>query len=59
MGVKAVLLETMENLANMLFMLSRVIRIDKDVVQIDSYINVKKVTEDVIHKSLEGSRGIA
>ena len=47
-----------ENLANVLFMLSRVIGIDKDVIQIDGYINVEKVTEDVIHKSLEGSRGI-
>ena len=42
----------------MLLMVSRVVRIDKDVVKIDGDRYIKEVTENVIHEPLENRRHI-
>ncbi|KXN84319.1 hypothetical protein AN958_12756 [Leucoagaricus sp. SymC.cos] len=40
-------------------MLSRVVRIDEDIVKIDSNADIKEVREDVVHEMLESSRSIS
>ena len=39
-------------------MFGRVIGKDEDVVEVDDNVDVQKVCKDVVHKSLEGRRGI-
>ena len=58
MGIETMLPEMTENLMDMFLVFCRVIGVDEDVVEVDGDIYVQKVTENVIHESLESSRGI-
>ena len=58
LGIEAVLPELPENLLNMLAMVGNVIREYEDVIQIDNATDVEEIAEDVVHKTLEGRRGV-
>src|SRR5882672_4258986 len=53
MGNKSVGAELLEYFPNMSFVLRNVVRIDKDVIQVDDDNDVNHIHEDVIHKSLK------
>ena len=42
----------------MFFVLGHILGVDKNVVQVDDDADIKKVTEDVVHKTLKSGRGI-
>ena len=44
---------------DVLFMFRRVIRIDEDVVKVDSDVNIQQVTKNVVHKPLKRGRGVS
>ena len=58
LGVEAVLPESPENLLNVLAMVGNVIGEYGDVIQIDNDTDVEEITEDVVHETLEGRRGV-
>ena len=48
-----------EDLFDMLSMISYVIRIDQNIIKIDCYTDIKEIREDVIYKALKGSKSIS
>ena len=50
--------ETLEHLANMIFVVLFVVAEDKNVVQIYDNKDIGHVMEDVVHKMLKGGWGI-
>src|SRR5271155_5793799 len=48
-----------EDFTDMCFVLGRIVGENEDIVEVDNYINIKQVAENVVHKSLEGSRCIS
>ena len=59
MGKKAVSVKSTKHFLNMGHMLSKVVRVDQDVVQIDYDLKVYHICEDVIHKLLKSCGGIS
>jgi len=47
-----------ENFFGILSMISCIVRINQNIIEIDYYTDIKKVGEDVIHKVLKNSRSI-
>jgi len=47
-----------ENFFDMLSIISYIIRIDQNIIEIDYYSYIKKAKENVIHEILEGSESI-
>ena len=58
-GIEAMLAETAENLTDMFAMFSGVARVDKDIIEIDYNTYIEEVLEDVVHETLESSRGVS
>src|SRR5882724_2976093 len=58
-GKKSVSTESAKYFLDMFLMLSNIVGINEDVVQIDDNTNVDHIHENVIHKSLEGCGGIS
>jgi hypothetical protein len=57
-GVETVLLELPEYFTDMFSVKLNVVGVDEDVVKIDNNTNIKHVSEDVVHESLEHYGGI-
>src|SRR5882672_8427032 len=53
MGKKSISTESSEYFLNMSFVLGNVVRVDKDVIQINDDYDVNHIHEDVVHKSLK------
>ena len=58
MGVKSILLESLEHLSDMILVVTKIIRVDQDVVQINENTYVEEIGEDVIHKTLKSGGGV-
>ena len=58
MGIETMLPEMTENLMDMFLVFHRVVGVDEDVIEVDGNIYVQKVTENVVHESLESGWGI-
>ena len=56
--VKSVFAEPSEDLSDMLFVRSHVLREDKDVVQINYNANIEEICKDSVDKLLKSHRGI-
>ena len=57
--VEAVFLEPAEDFFfDVLFVLRHVVGVDDDVVEVDDDTDIEEVTEDVVHETLKGCRGI-
>ena len=57
-GVELVLPESPEDFLDVLPMILEIIRVDKDVVQIDYNAYVEEVREDLVNEALERRRGV-
>ena len=57
-GVEVMLLEMVEYLVNMPFVLFFGVRVDEDVIQVYHHAYIEQVNKDVIHEVLESSRHI-
>ena len=57
-GIKAMFPEPAEDFFDMLFVLGQVVRVDEDVVKVDDDTDIEEITEDVVHETLKGRRGI-
>ena len=57
-SVKAVFTESGKDLADVLLVLSWIVGIDEDVVQIDNNAYIKQIAEHIIHEALKSSRGV-
>src|SRR5882672_4899977 len=53
MGKISISMESSEYFPNMSFVLRNVVRVDKDVIQVDDDYDVNHIRKDVIHESLE------
>ena len=49
-SIKAVFVKSGKDLADVLLVLGRIVRIDEDVVQIDNNAYIKQVAEHIIHE---------
>ena len=56
--IKSVFPEATEDFPDMLLMISDVIGVDENVVEIDDHTNIEHVGKDVVHKMLECGRGV-
>src|SRR5882724_4598994 len=52
-------MESAEYFPDMFLMLGDIVRINEDVIQIDDDTNVDHVSENVVHKSLEGCGSVS
>ena len=59
MGQKSISMESAQYFPDMFLVLGNIVGIDENVVQIHDDTNVKHVSEDVIHKSLEGCGSVS
>jgi hypothetical protein len=50
--------ESFQNKADMVIVFRGIIRLDKDVVEINNHKFVTNIRKYVVHEGLEGSRGI-
>ena len=57
-AIELVFLEQFEDLFKVLQVLSWVLGVDKDVIQVDNDINIQEWVEDHMHEGYEGCRGI-
>jgi hypothetical protein len=55
---QVVLPESPENLSNVFMMLFGSIGVHEDVVEVDKYVDVKKVAKNLVHDLLEGHRSV-
>ena len=58
MCIKTMLSNTLENFFDMFLMVGDAVRIDENVIKVDSHTHVKHIAKDIIHEALEGSRYI-
>ena len=58
-SIKPISAEMSENFLDMFAMFLQVIRVDQDVIKIYNHENIHHVSENVIYKVLESSRGIS
>jgi hypothetical protein len=54
-GIQAMLLESVEDFFDVLFVLGHVVRVDQDIIEVDNDTDIEEVTEDVVHEMLIGS----
>jgi hypothetical protein len=50
--------EAFQYKANMVFMLSRILRINENIVKVENHEVVSDIGEDIIHEGLEGGGGV-